>query len=111
MDMRQIDERVSVSGQIGPEDIAAVAAAGFKAVICNRPDDEHGPGQPSFAAVAAAARAAGLTAHHIPFGAEGPHPGQAEEVAAVLAATDGPVFFYCRSGARSTNIYGRARAL
>lgn len=111
MDMRQIDDRVSVSGQIGPEDIAAVAGAGFKAVICNRPDHEHGPGQPTFAAVAAAAQAAGLRAYHIPFGSEGPHPGQPEEVAAVLAETDGPVFFYCRSGARSTGIYGRALAL
>jgi len=109
MEMRQLDDRVSVSGQIGPEDVPEIAAAGFKALICNRPDDEHGPGQPPFAQVAAAARAAGMTAFHIPFtGATGPLPGQAEEVAAVLAQTDGPVFLYCRSGARSTTIYGQA---
>ncbi len=111
MDMRQLDARVSVSGQIGPDDIAAVAAAGFRALVCNRPDDEHGPGQPPFAEVASAARAAGMTAHHIPFGGEGPHPGQAEELARVLAQTEGPVFLYCRSGARSSTLYARALAL
>lgn len=111
MEMRKIDDRVSVSGQIGPADIAAIAAAGFKAVICNRPDHEHGPGQPTFAEVAAAAQAAGLTAHHIPFGGAGPTPDQVAETAAVLSATKGPVFMYCRSGARSTGIYQRATAL
>lgn len=112
MDIRELDDRVSVSGQIGPEDVAEIAAAGYKAIICNRPDDEHGPDQPSFASVAAAAQAAGIKAFHIPFnGATGPLPGQAEEVAAVLAETEGPVFMYCRSGARSTGIYGQALAL
>ena len=111
MDMRKLDDRVSVSGQIGPDDIAAVAAAGFKAVICNRPDDEHGPGQPAFADVAAAAQAAGMTAHHIPFGGEGPSPEQVAQTAAVLKATGGPVFMYCRSGARSTGLYQRALGL
>ena len=112
MDIRELDDRVSVSGQIGPEDVAEIKAAGFKAIICNRPDAEHGPDQPSFAEVKAAAEAAGLKAFHIPFsGATGPLPGQAEEVAAVLAETDGPVFMYCRSGARSTGIYGQALSL
>ncbi|TJV43384.1 MAG: TIGR01244 family phosphatase, partial [Mesorhizobium sp.] len=46
MEYRQITEDYSVSGQIQPEEVAAIKAAGFKSVICNRPDDEQ-PGQPS----------------------------------------------------------------
>ena len=46
MEYREISEDYSVSGQIQAEDIAAIKAAGFKSVICNRPDDEQ-PGQPS----------------------------------------------------------------
>ncbi|TIO54795.1 MAG: TIGR01244 family phosphatase, partial [Mesorhizobium sp.] len=46
MEYRQISEDYSVSGQIQPEDIVAIKDAGFKSVICNRPDDEQ-PGQPS----------------------------------------------------------------
>lgn len=112
MDIRDLDDQVSVGAQIAPEDVAEIAAAGFKAIICNRPDAEHGPDQPSFASIAEAAQAAGLKAFHIPFsGAEGPLPGQVEEVAKVIAETDGPVFMYCRSGTRSTGIYGLSQQL
>jgi len=111
MDRRQIDARIWVSDQLDPGDIPAVAAEGFALLVCNRPDDEHGPGQPSFASVAGAARAAGIAAHQIAFGGEGPHPGQAAELARLLAAHDGKVLLYCRSGARSTTLYNLARAL
>src|ERR1700759_4813060 len=65
MEYRQISDDYSVSGQIQPQDIAAVKEAGFKSVICNRPDDEQ-PGQPSAESVKAAAEAAGLTFRYIP---------------------------------------------
>lgn len=111
MDIRQIDARVWVAGQLGPADIEQVAQAGFSLLVCNRPDNEHGPGQPEFADVAAAAGAAGITARQIAFGGEGPHPGQPEELAQLLAAHDGKVLLYCRSGARSASLYALARAL
>ena len=44
MEYREISDNYSVSGQILPDDIAALKAAGFKSVICNRPDNE----QPGF---------------------------------------------------------------
>lgn len=111
METRQIDDRIWVASQIGPEDIDAVRAAGFTLLVCNRPDHEHGPDQPSFAAVAAAAAAAGIEARHIPFGGEGPHPGQPEELAHLLGEQGGKVLLYCRSGARSTTLYNLARAI
>ena len=40
MDLRKITEKVSVSPQITVEDMAAIKAAGFRAIICNRPDGE-----------------------------------------------------------------------
>ena len=54
MEYRQITDDYAVSGQITPEDIAAIKAAGFRSIICNRPDDEQ-PGQPSAAEIAVAA--------------------------------------------------------
>ena len=65
MDYRQISEDYSVSGQIQPEEVAAIKAAGFKSVICNRPDNEQ-PGQPSADTVKAAVEAAGLEFRYIP---------------------------------------------
>ncbi len=36
-----LDDRVAVSGQLRPGDMAEIAAAGFVAVVNNRPDGEH----------------------------------------------------------------------
>ena len=46
MEYRQITDEYAVSGQIAADDIAAIKAAGFRSIICNRPDDEQ-PGQPT----------------------------------------------------------------
>jgi uncharacterized protein (TIGR01244 family) len=51
---------VCVAPQLDPAAMAEVARAGFRSVVNNRPDFEGGPGQPTSAAVEAAARAAGL---------------------------------------------------
>ncbi len=104
MEYRQISENYSVSGQILPEDIAAVKAAGFKSVICNRPDNEQ-PGQPSADSVGKAAKAAGLEFQYIPVISGQITEQNVADQAAALEALDGPVFAYCRSGARCTNLY------
>jgi uncharacterized protein (TIGR01244 family) len=108
MDIRQVTDDYAVSPQITADDIKAIKEAGYRSIICNRPDDEQ-PGQPSAAEIAVAAEAADLVFRHIPFVS-----GQMTEddVAAMVEALDeipGPVFAYCRSGARSTNIYMAAK--
>lgn len=105
MDYRQISEDYSVSGQIQPEEVAAIKAAGFKSVICNRPDDEQ-PGQPSADTVKAAVEAAGLAFRYIPVISGQITAENVEDQAEALDQLEGPVFAYCRSGARCTNLYG-----
>ena len=104
MEYRQISDSYSVSAQITPEEIAAVKAAGFNSVICNRPDDEQ-PGQPSAASVRAAAEAAGLEFRHIPVISGQITADNVADQAEALDELKGPVFAYCRSGARCTNLY------
>ena len=65
MEFRKITDDYAVSGQIEPEDVAAIKAAGFKSVVCNRPDDEQ-PGQTSAASLRQAVEAAGLGFRHVP---------------------------------------------
>ncbi|HEV7255811.1 MAG TPA: TIGR01244 family sulfur transferase [Mesorhizobium sp.] len=108
MEFRRIAADYAVSGQIRPEDADAIRQAGFRSVVCHRPDNED-PGQPSVETIRAAAQKAGLEFRHIPVSG-GQFPPEA--VAAMRAALEelpGPVFAYCRSGARSTNIYALAR--
>ena len=110
MEYRQISDQYSVAGQVLPQDVAAIKAAGFNSVICNRPDGEQ-PGQPSAASVEAAAKAAGLEFRYIPV-ISGQVTGEnVAEQAAALQDLKGPVFAYCRSGARSTNLYGLIREM
>ncbi|WP_203309028.1 MULTISPECIES: TIGR01244 family sulfur transferase [Sphingomonas] len=108
-DIRTINDRVSVAPQITPEDIAAIKAAGFVAIVNNRPDEEE-PGQPSGETIRAAAEEAGLAYAAIPVTHAGfSHP-QLDAMAAALAAADGPVLAYCRSGTRSCNLWALAAA-
>ena len=48
MDIQLLTTHLSVSPQILVSDMQALSEAGFKSIICNRPDGE-GPDQPRFA--------------------------------------------------------------
>ncbi len=100
---------VSVSPQIAPEDCAALASQGFTTIINNRPDGED-PGQPSGAAIEAAAHAAGMGYVAIPVDHTGFGPAQVVAMVDAIAAAPGPVLAYCRSGTRSTHLWALAEA-
>ena len=106
---RTLDDKVSVWGQVTPEDIAAARDAGFVGIINNRPDDEE-PGQPSARAIEAAAHAAGLAYTAIPVDHSGFREDQVAAMANALEAADGPLLAFCRSGTRSTFLWALARA-
>jgi uncharacterized protein (TIGR01244 family) len=103
--MKQLDSTTFVSGQIAPEEIAAL---GMAMIVNNRPDGEE-PGQPSSASIAAAAQAAGVDYRHIPV-AGGMSLPQVAQMADALAEAKGPVLAFCRSGTRSTYLWALARA-
>jgi uncharacterized protein (TIGR01244 family) len=108
MDIRQINDEYSVSGQITVDELDEIKAMGFKSIVCNRPDEEE-PGQPHFAEIEARAKELGLEIRHIPVGRMGLTP---EGVTAMVDAVEDfpkPMLGYCRSGARSTAIYDQAQ--
>ncbi|MBU0823798.1 MAG: TIGR01244 family phosphatase, partial [Alphaproteobacteria bacterium] len=109
MTIKTLSPGLGVSPQIGPADVAALAASGFRSIICNRPDDEE-RGQPSAVAVAAAADALGLRFIHIPVVAGTIDEGDAAAMTRALAELPGPVLAYCRSGARSEQLATMAAA-
>lgn len=109
MEIKRINDKVSVGAQISPDDMKELKAAGFVAVVNNRPDGEA-PDQPSGAEIEAAAKAAGLAYHAIPMGREGVSPDMVEQTRAVLDGSEGPVFAFCRSGTRSTTLWALSQA-
>ena len=109
MELKRINDDVSVAPQISPDDMPAIKAAGFTTVINNRPDGEA-PDQPTSSAMKAAAEAAGLAYHYIPLGRDGVSPQMVEETEAALEGSDGPVLAFCRSGTRSTTLWALSQA-
>jgi len=95
--------------QISVTDLAQIAAQGFKTIICNRPDGEGGPDQPSSASIKAEAEKLGLEFYSIPFSSGQLSEELVAEFASKLKAAKGPVLAYCRSGARSTQIWSLAQ--
>jgi len=107
-EFRKVTDRLSVSGQIDPDEARAAVGEGFVLVINNRPDGEV-PGQPTGAAIEAAARAAG--ADYLPLPVVGrPTAEQARAQAAAVAAAKGPVLAFCRSGNRSIMAWAMGEA-
>ena len=93
------------AGQITPEQLTEIAALGYKSVINNRPDFEGGSEQPANALIQAKAESLGLTYAYLPVVSGSLTPDQVVEMAHLLKTMPAPILAFCRSGARSTNLY------
>ncbi len=100
----ELSDNVGVSAQIHVRDVPAIAQAGYKVLINNRPDGED-PGQPNGAEIEAAATAAGLEYHFLPVSAENFPGPRFEDNCALLADPAEPVMAFCRSGTRCANLW------
>jgi uncharacterized protein (TIGR01244 family) len=109
--IRAVAADVCVAAQLNPPAMAEVAAMGFRSVVNNRPDFEHGPDQPTNAAIEAAARAAGLEYRFLPVDGGYQSPEQIAAFAVMLAELPRPLLAFCRSGARSTRLYMAAQTI
>lgn len=101
MDPRRITDEFFVSPQITPDDMPAIKAAGFRAILCNRPDGEE-PWQPGFDDVAHSAEAEGIEARSVPIVSGQLTEADTEAFRAALKALPKPILAYCRSGTRCT---------
>lgn len=104
MDLRKISQTYSVSPQIDPSDVPAIADAGFKSVMCNRPDGEE-MGQPEFEDIAQAALAAGIEIRWVPITSGGVSQDDLQQFRAALDEMPGPMLAYCRTGTRCTMLW------
>ncbi|WP_159588090.1 TIGR01244 family sulfur transferase [Chelativorans xinjiangense] len=109
MDIRQVNEDFAVTGQIAPVHVAEIAGAGFRSIICNRPDTEEGAVPHD--AVEEAARAAGLEFRFLPVVSGAITEENVRDMAAILESLPRPVLAYCRSGTRCLNLYALIREM
>jgi len=109
MDIRTLTPTYSVSPQIDPTDMAAIAQAGFGTIICNRPNAEIPPSHHD-EVMASAAKEAGLEFVILPVTHQSMTPELVAAQADVLAEASGPVLAYCASGTRSTIVWAMGQA-
>lgn len=103
--IKAMSPNLSVAGQITAADLKEIAAAGFRSLICNRPDLEGGPEQPSFANIATAAQAIGLQVRYVPVVSGQINDSDIRDFLSASAELPKPILAYCRSGARSANLW------
>lgn len=104
MELRKISPKVTVSPQITAEEVATIAAEGYRAIICNRPDGE-GADQPSFEEIEAAAKAAGIEARYVPVQSGMVKDEDVEAFGTALQELQRPLLAYCRTGTRSATLW------
>jgi uncharacterized protein (TIGR01244 family) len=109
--LRAVAPDVCVAPQLAPAAMTEAARAGFRSVVNNRPDYEHGPEQPTNAAIEAAARAAGLEYRFLPVAGQHQSPEEVAAMAQLLKELPRPLLLFCRSGSRSANLFMQATAL
>ena len=106
--LRQIAADVCVAAQLTPDAMAEAARVGFKSVVNNRPDFEHGPDQATNADIEAAARAAGLEYRFLPVDGGYQTPEEIAAFAKLLQELPRPLLAFCRSGRRSAQLFQAA---
>ena len=106
---KKLSERVSVTDQATPQEIPAIRAAGFKAIIGNRPDNEEA-GQPAWQEIEAAARKAGLQTRFVPLSGPVPTDEALAGFDGALSDLDGPILAFCRTGRRSEILWNATQS-
>lgn len=104
MDIRKIDDTISVAPQITYTDVAEAARLGFKTLVANRPDQEEF-GQPAMADIEAAARENSMTWVYMPVESGNVSDADVDRFSAMIQDSDKPVLAFCRSGTRCTVLW------
>lgn len=108
-DIRRVTPDFAVAPQLTEADLEAIAAAGFKTIIANRPDGEGGVDQPRMGAIRVKAEALGMTFAALPFSGA-PTPEIVERMSHILNEAPQPVLAYCRTGTRSVTAWALVHA-
>jgi len=103
--MKQLFENIFVASQITAHDFPAIAQAGIKTIINNRPDNEE-PGQLSSNEAQALAQQYDINYHYLPMVNGQPLAETlVSDFKAITDSTDEPILTHCRSGMRSSFLW------
>jgi len=109
MDIHSLTGELSVAPQILATNMRGIAEAGFRSVICNRPDGE-GSDQPVYSEIERSAAEHGLQARYLPAESGKVTDEQGAAFGVLMAELPKPVLAFCRTGMRSTTMWALSQA-
>lgn len=109
MNLKKLDNNLSVSAQLTVAEVEEAASLGFKTLVANRPDgEEHG--QPAMADLEAAAREKGLEWVYLPVQSGNILDSDVDDFIPILESAQKPILAFCRSGMRCTVLWALSNA-
>ncbi|WOX05397.1 TIGR01244 family sulfur transferase [Microbulbifer pacificus] len=109
MEFKLLDPQVSVSEELAPGAIQALADAGVEVLVCNRPEYES-ENLATFDELASAAAEAGMEFSAIPFSRGQMQPAHSQAFAELLDSGK-RIHAFCRTGNRSCNLWAASRCV
>ena len=110
MRVLEMAPQVFVTGQIFEQDLKVAAKQGVKTIVNNRPDDEA-LGQPRSADLERAAGELGMGYVYFPVVSGSVTPDVIARYAKLVDGLERPMLVFCRSGARSMQLWQMAERL
>ena len=104
MQIRKISDKVSAATQVSAQNVAEIKAAGFAAIINNRPDGGE-VNQPWHDDIEEEAQRLGIDYHYVPVITAPYAPKMVARMGEILSRYQEPVLIFCRTGTRSTNLW------
>ena len=106
-----LNDELATSGQIMPEDIYKLKELGFKSIICNRPDFESGPSQPTQDLISKIATEFDIEFSYLPVESSFQTEVDAKHMSELIKMMPKPILAYCRSGGRCMSLIGLSNQL
>ncbi|MCY4315435.1 MAG: TIGR01244 family sulfur transferase [Roseovarius sp.] len=104
MDIRILTRDFAVSPQISVGSVSEIAKAGYRSILCNRPDGEQ-YGQCEYRNIAEAAAAQGLESRSVPLASGIITEEVLSDFATAMDELPKPILAYCRSGTRCAMLW------
>lgn len=109
MDVKKIDDDISVAAQLTLSDVVEAAKLGFRTIISNRPDGEEF-GQLSTTDLEAVTKANGMEWVFFPVESGNITDTNADDFIKIYEQAEKPMLAFCRSGARCVVLWALSSA-
>ncbi|MBU2936248.1 MULTISPECIES: beta-lactamase hydrolase domain-containing protein [Pacificibacter] len=106
MRVRKLNGMFAIANQVEVNTVQDLAKAGYKTIICNRPNHE-GLDQVDFSAIAAEAQKLGLKAVYLPIHERGATEQDQAAFDDHIFACPKPIVAFCRSGTRPAALWAK----